>query len=244
MDNPGKSKALIQDNYGCVIDRIDRAARAAGRQPSDIHLVVVSKTQPVEVLQWVIEAGAIHLGENYVEEAIPKIQAFAHNQSIRWHMIGHVQSRKAASVCEYFHYVHSIDSLKLAERLNRCAIGMNKTIPAWLEFNTSREATKSGWDITLHKNWEQILPEVEKIISLPGLQVWGLMTMPPYSQNPESSRPYFQLLKGFQQHIIEQLHLSDFLELSMGMSGDFEVAIQEGATWIRVGQAILGQRPG
>jgi pyridoxal phosphate enzyme (YggS family) len=238
----GKNKEIIQANYDEVVTRIAIAARKSGRQPDDIHLVVVTKTHPIEVIQSVIEAGAVHLGENYVEEAIPKIKAFAHNQSIHWHMIGHVQSRKAESVCDYFQYIHSIDSLKIAEKLCKFALEKNKPLHAWLEFNTSGEQTKSGWNINDRRNWELIIPDVEKVIALPGIKLWGLMTMPPYSPNREESRPYYRLLKEFQSYIITRFQLSDFQELSMGMSGDFEVAIQEGATWIRVGQAILGPR--
>jgi len=244
VNNPASKREIIQRNYEQVIDRIHKAARAAGRDPATIRLVVVTKTHPLEVVQAVIEAGATDLGENYVEEAIPKIEAMARHTSIHWHMIGHVQSRKAEKVCEYFQYVHSVDSAKLAERLSRFEVERTQRLPIWLEFNTGNEETKSGWNIAQREDWANILPEIEKIISLPGLRLMGVMTIPPYSSNPEDSRSYYRKLKEFQRYLIERFKILDFTELSMGMSGDYEVAIQEGSTWLRIGQAILGPRPG
>jgi pyridoxal phosphate enzyme (YggS family) len=191
-----------------------------------------------------VEAGARDFGENYVEEAIPKIRALAENKTLRWHMIGHLQSRKAQLACEYFQYIHSLDSVKLAERLCRFALPMEKTLPVWLEFNISGEETKFGWNIKLEENWINILIDIGKILQLPNLNILGLMTVPPFSDDPEVSRPYFRLLKKFQEFVISQLNPSNFRELSIGMSSDFEIAIQEGSTCVRIGQAILGPRPG
>ncbi len=234
--------AIIQQNYVSVVERIRRAAGRAGRDPSDIRLVVVTKTQPVDVIQAVIEAGAIDLGENYVEEAIPKIQALAGNPKIRWHMIGHIQSRKAQEVCQYFQYAHSVDSVKLAERLSRFAHSQIKPLLVWMEYNVGGEESKSGWDITHRENWGNLVPELEKIFSLPDLEFLGVMCVPPYSLDPEASRAYYQLLKDFQSYVRSQLHLNGFTGMSMGMSNDFEVAIEEGSTCVRIGQAILGPR--
>lgn len=242
VDNTSKKHILIRDNYNQVVDRISKTARKTGRNPEDIRLVVVTKTKPLEVIQSVIDAGATDLGENYVEEAIPKIQALTGNQMIRWHMIGHVQSRKAQSVCEYFQYMHSLDSVNLAERLSRFALAIDISLSVWMEINISGEESKSGWNITLRENWENILPDFEKILVLPKLLPLGLMTIPPYSTDPEASRPYYQRLCEFQIYIIDHFKLTGFNELSMGMSSDFEVAIQEGSTCVRIGQAILGPR--
>jgi pyridoxal phosphate enzyme (YggS family) len=242
VDELSRKQNIIRDNYYKVIERINISARNAGRDPESIRLVVVTKTQPVEAIQYVIDAGATNLGESYVEEALPKIQALANNQTVRWHMIGHVQSRKAQNVCEYFQYVHSLDSVKLAERLNRFATTLDKPLPVWMEFNVSGEASKSGWDIKRKENWENILPDIEKIIALPKINILGVMTVPPYSIDPEASRPYYKRLHQFQQFIVEHFQLTGFNELSMGMSSDFEVAIQEGSTCVRIGQAILGPR--
>jgi PLP dependent protein len=232
----------IYDNYLNVVDRIAKAAKNAGRDPDDIRLVVVTKTQPVEVIQTVIEAGAIDLGENYVEEALPKINEIIREVAIKWHMIGHVQSRKALPVCEYFQYLHSLDSLKLAEKLNRNAAALNISLPVMLEFNVGGEESKSGWNIGVNDNRNDILSDIEKIIALPRINLLGVMTIPPYSPNPENSRPYFQMLRRFQDIVINQFQLSSFTDLSIGMSNDFEIAIQEGATWVRIGQAIFGPR--
>jgi pyridoxal phosphate enzyme (YggS family) len=235
-------RQVIRDNYASVVERIYKAATDAGRNPEEIRLVVVTKTHPVAIIQSVIDAGATDLGENYVEEALPKIQALSKYSDIRWHMIGHVQRRKVKEVCEYFQYVHSIDSLKLAERLSRFVVSRSEPFPVWMEFNAGGEETKSGWNIASKARWPDILPEIKQVSVLPGLKFMGVMTVPPYSPEPETSRSYYRRLKEFQTFIIDQLGLADFKELSIGMSSDFEVAIQEGSTCVRVGQAILGPR--
>lgn len=244
VDESLRKQSIIRENYNQVVERIYISARNAGRDPDEIRLVAVTKTRSVEVIKYVIDAGATNLGENYVEEAIPKIQTLINNQTIRWHMIGHVQSRKAQNVCEYFHYVHSLDSVKLAERLSRFAVMLNKLLPVWMEFNVSGEASKSGWDITNTENWEKILPDIEKIVALPNINILGMMTIPPYSMDPETSRPHYRRLREFREYVIDHFQYKDFNELSMGMSSDFEVAIQEGSTCVRIGQAILGSRVG
>jgi pyridoxal phosphate enzyme (YggS family) len=157
-------------------------------------------------------------------------------------MIGHLQSRKAQVFCRYFQYLHSLDSYKLAARIDRFDSEIGKRMPVWIEFNVAGEESKSGWDISDESTWEAVLPEVKQILNLPNIEVLGVMTVPPYSENPEDSRPYFQKLKKFQGFVIDQLQLAGFTGLSMGMSSDFEVAIQEGSTCVRIGQAILGPR--
>ncbi len=244
MDDLTDKRKLIANNYSTIIERIYHAAHQVGRNSDAIRLVVVTKTFPIDVIQCVVEAGATNLGENYVEEAIPKILKIAGSQKINWHMVGHIQSRKAQSVCEYFQYVHSLDSVKLAERLSRFSADFDKLLPVWLEFNVGGEESKSGWNITQQETWSNLLPDIEKIFSLPGLDFLGVMTVPPYSFNPESARQYYRRLREFQQFLISQLGLTGFNELSMGMSADFEIAIQEGSTCVRIGQAILGPRPG
>jgi pyridoxal phosphate enzyme (YggS family) len=234
----------IPENYQRVLERISKAAKLANRNPDDIRLVVVTKTQPIEVIQAVVDAGASDLGENYVEEAIPKIKRLENNKGLRWHMIGHVQSRKALIVCENFQYLHSLDSVKLAERLSRFAVDVNKSLPVFLEFNVGGEMSKSGWNIWMKENWENILPDIEKIITLPRINLLGVMTIPPFSTDPEASQPYYRRLLKFKDYLSDHFQLSGFSELSMGMSGDFEIAIQEGSTWVRIGQAILGPRTG
>ena len=233
---------LINKNYHHVSERIKYAALDIGRDPNEIRLVVVTKTHPIEIIQCLQDIGLSDFGENYVEEAIPKITLIKNNPSIQWHMIGHVQGRKAKDVCEYFDYVHSVDSVKIANRLNRFAKLLGKLLPVWLEFNISGEQSKSGWDISNEFSWETTLPDIEKITQLSNINILGFMTIPPYSDNSEDSRTYYRRLRKFRDYIEDRLHSKSFHELSMGMSSDFEVAIQEGSTCVRIGQAILGPR--
>lgn len=232
----------IAQNYQRVLERIDLAARRAGRNPSSVRLVVVSKTQPAQAIAAVVAAGARQLGENYAEEVLPKKAALPELPGVEWHMIGHVQSRKAELVCEHFQYLHSLDSLKLAQRLDRFASQLGRRLPALLECNVSGEAAKSGFAAWQETDWDALLPEFEQIAALPGLSIRGLMTMPPFSDDPEAARPTFRTLQRLQAFLTRRLPAVAWLELSMGMSADFETAIEEGATWVRVGQAIFGPR--
>ncbi len=243
----GIAEAEIKERYARVLEEIERAARGAGRKPEEIRLVVVTKTQPVERIWAVLEAGARALGENYAEEAIPKIQALSTRPGIEWHMIGHIQSRKARLVCEHFQYVHSLDSLRLAQRLNRSLEEMRvgsevKKLPVLLECNVSGEESKFGFPAWREEGWDDLLPGLEEIVCLPNLEVRGLMTMAPYLPDAELARPYFRRLRQLRDFLARAIPRAHWDELSMGMSGDFPVAIQEGATWVRVGTAILGPR--
>jgi|WetSurSiteA1Bulk_404760.scaffolds.fasta_scaffold01579_3 PLP dependent protein len=232
----------IQENYLRVVDQITKTALNSGRNPNDIRLVVITKTHPIDLVQATVDAGATNIGENYVEEALPKIMSLNNVDGLHWHMVGHVQSRKAALVCEYFQFLHSLDSLKLAIKLSKSAVELKSILPVMLEFNVGGEVSKSGWDIRIEENWKKILPDIGNIIALPGLDLIGVMTIPPYSEDPEASRPHYRKLRRFRDFIANYFQMSDFMELSMGMSNDFEVAIQEGSTWVRIGQAILGPR--
>jgi len=234
----------IKDKYHQVLHRITESAKSVGRKPEEIRLIVVTKTQPLEKIQMLIEAGAVNFGENYIEEAVPKIQALSIRKELQWHMIGHVQSRKAEDVCLYFQYLHSLDSIKLAQRLSRFALMMDKIVPVWLEFNVSGEESKSGWNISEEEYWAKLIPEIDTIFTLPKLDLLGVMTIPPYSENQEASRAYYRKLREFLEFVRKHLQLAGFKELSMGMSTDFEIAIQEGSTCVRIGQAILGPRKG
>lgn len=234
----------IEENYHRILSRIEQAARGVGRDPQSIRLVVVTKMHLVDRILAVIRAGAKYLGENYAEEAIPKIQALYKQANVEWHMIGHVQSRKAPLIGQYFHYVHSLDSLHLAEKLNRTLAERHRKLPVLLQFNVSGEASKSGWEAWNEQQVERLLPDISKILDLPYLEVHGLMTMPPLFTDPELARPYFIRLRELRDYLQHTFTGADFCELSMGMSGDFEVAIQEGATLVRIGQAILGPRTG
>ena len=232
----------IRERYLHTLDEISVAAHTAGRDPSSVKLVVVTKSQPVDVVQAVIEAGAQILGENYPEESVKKLQLLRHFSAVEWHMIGHVQSRKAQLITGNFNLLHSLDSLKLATRLNRFCIEAGQTLPVLLEFNTGGEESKSGWRASDENNWPALVDEIVSVAALPNLQVRGLMTMPPLGETGEFSRPFFQKLRRLQEYFSVQLPSVNFSELSMGTSSDYVTAIEEGATFVRVGTAIVGPR--
>ena len=233
---------LIKYKYERIQEEIFNAARKVGRDPGQIKIVVVTKTHPVNVIQSVLEAGILMLGENYADEAVSKMKVIGKKPGLEWHMIGHIQSRKASTVCENFDVVHSLDSLKLAHRMNRILADENRIMPVFLECNTSGEETKHGWHIAHEEQWPVVMNEFEQILGLSHLRIQGLMTMAPYSENPEASRPFFRRLTGFQTRLKAEFAGSSWSELSMGMSGDFKVAVEEGSTYVRIGQAILGPR--
>jgi len=234
----------IREKYLQTLDTIAVAAHKSNRPPDSIRLVVVTKKQPVEVIQAAIEAGAKILGENYAEEAVEKILALKSYSAVEWHMIGHVQSRKANLVAEHFALFHSLDSLKLAQRVDRFAAEFNRKLPVLLEFNVGGEESKHGWSTFDESRWPDLLADVEAIASLPNLQLRGLMTMPPLAPDPSAARPYFERLRRLRDFLSEQVPHIELGELSMGTSADYTVAVEEGATLVRVGQAILGPRPG
>jgi pyridoxal phosphate enzyme (YggS family) len=240
-----------------VRERIAAAALGAGRDPADVTLVAVTKTRSAEAVVAAYRAGVFHVGENRVEEAAPKIpavRAAIAGPQPTWHMVGHVQSRKARDVVAHFDYVHSVDRLKIAQRLSRFAGEAGQVLPVLLECNLSGEEAKFGFDL---QGWERdearrgtFFATVEHILALPGLSVQGLMTMAPLVADPETVRPVFASLRALLDALRERFpprgHVSghDWRHLSMGMTDDFEVAIEEGATMVRVGRAIFGPRPG
>ena len=232
----------IRENYQHTLDQIASAARRSSRDPKDVRLVVVTKSQPLEVVQAALEAGVGLLGENYPEEAVLKIQSLAVQSGVEWHMIGHVQSRKARLVADHFALLHSLDSLKLARRLDRFAAEANRVLPVLLEFNVGGETSKTGWDASDELYWDALFPDISSILDLPNLRVQGLMTMPPLEIDPEDSRPFFQRLRQLRDRFASQFPQADWRELSMGTSADYQVAVEEGATLVRVGTAIVGAR--
>jgi pyridoxal phosphate enzyme (YggS family) len=232
----------IRENYQFALDQIANAARKSSRDPQDIRLVVVTKSQPVEVAQAAIEAGARILGENYPEEGVTKIQSLTGQSGVEWHMIGHVQSRKARLVADHFALLHSLDSLKLAQRLDRFAAERNRVLPVLLEFNVGGEESKSGWDASDEAQWNELLPDISAILTLNNLRVHGLMTMPPLETDPRDSRRFFLRLRSLRDHLASQFPQADWHELSMGTSADYLVAVEEGATLVRIGTAIVGAR--
>jgi PLP dependent protein len=232
----------IRQRYLQTLDTIASAARGAGRNPESIKLVVVTKTQPLEIVRAAIEAGVTILGENYPEEGVMKIQSLREFSAVEWHMIGHVQSRKAQLVPGNFNLLHSLDSFKLANRLDRFCGDAGRKLTVLLEFNVGGEESKSGWTAGDESLWPSLLDELAAVIALPNLQVRGLMTMPPLGGTAEFSRPFFRKLRGLQEYLASQFQDVDFSELSMGTSSDYETAVQEGATLVRIGTAIVGAR--
>ena len=230
----------IKQNLEQVNHKIISAALRAGRNPNEVKLVVVSKGQPIEVIRAAIAAGVQDFGENYPEETISKIQAVS---DVRWHMIGHLQSRKAKLVCEHFDWMHSLDSLHLAEKMERLLAEQNRILPVLLEFNVGGEESKSGWLAGESSSWHQFFSDIQKILELPHLQVRGLMTMPPLTASQEEARIHFKKLAELQRSLRTHFPQSDWNEMSMGTSSDYEAAVEEGATFVRIGTSILGPRP-
>jgi len=226
----------IQSKLRRVKDRIKAAALSAGRDPETVKLVAVSKTVPADRILAAIKAGATDLGENYVQEAREKIEALR-GENISWHFIGHLQSNKAKYAVKLFDLIHSVDSLKLAKELNKRAGAPGKVQRILIQVNISGEESKSGIDA------KRALELVHEVSLLENLAIHGLMTMPPYFNAPDRVRPYFRALRSLQVLIRQEaIPNVDMTELSMGMTGDFEAAIQEGATLVRIGTAIFGER--
>ncbi len=239
-----ETAASIRERYLKVMERIAAAVGRSGGKPDSVRVVVVTKTQPVEVVQAAIEAGAHLIGENYAEEGAEKIEAlYLLGSGIEWHMVGHIQSRKAAMVAQHFSFVHSLDSLRLAQRLDRAAGEVRRVLPALLEVNVSGEESKYGLPGWEAQNWGDLVPLAEAIAALPNLRLCGLMTMPPLNPDPEAARPYFRKLRSLLGFLKRKVARIEWGELSMGTSADYEVAVEEGATLVRIGQAILGPRP-
>jgi pyridoxal phosphate enzyme (YggS family) len=232
----------IRENYQYTLEQIAGAARKSGRSPDEVRLVVVTKSQPLEVVQAAVEAGVRILGENYPEEGVTKIQSLPNQSGVEWHMIGHVQSRKARLVAEHFELLHSLDNLKLAQRLDRFAAEQNRVLSVLLEFNVGGEETKSGWEASDNSQWDKSLPDIQSVLDLTNLRVQGLMTMPPLGAGPEDSRRFFQRLRLLRDHLASLYSDADWSQLSMGTSADYTVAVEEGATLVRVGTAIVGAR--
>jgi PLP dependent protein len=226
----------LKERLGRIFDRIAVAARRAGRPAEDITLVAVSKNFDASTIQQAVDAGARDLGENRVHEAAGKIARVV-GQGIRWHLIGHLQSNKARVAVQVFDVIHTLDSVELVRRVDRVAGDLRKRPEVLVQVDLAHEPTKSGAD-------ESKLPEIiEALDSSDNLQLRGLMTIPPFSESPEQTRRHFrrlrEILEGLNRDRAPEQKLT---ELSMGMSHDFEVAIEEGATIVRVGTAIFGER--
>lgn len=226
----------MKENLDRINKRIADAAIACGRQPDTVRLVAVSKTMPVERVAEAIDAGALILGENYIQETREKFNAL-YDRPVQWHFIGHLQSNKSKYAVRMFDLIHSVDSIKLAKTLDREAAKNDKVQDILVQVNISREATKSGIEE------DETVDLVSQIARLENIRVKGLMTMPPFFDQPEAARPFFRRLAQLRDRIADKnIPGVEMDELSMGMTGDFEVAIEEGATLVRIGTAIFGAR--
>jgi hypothetical protein len=231
----------ISENLTYVKQEIKKTAGNAGRDPDEIKLVVVTKEKPANVVKEVLEAGAKSIGESYLQEAEFKMELLS-DFEIDWHMIGHIQGSKANRVAALFDYIHSVDRLQIADQLNQAAQDLNRVLPVLLEFNLSGETTKYGWRAEDENDWESLAEDLEPVMDMSNLEINGLMTMAPYYQDQEKARPIFRKLRKLRNYFRGRFEEHDLPELSMGMSGDYHVAIEEGATILRIGSAIVGPR--
>jgi hypothetical protein len=223
----------LADNLAAIQQRICAACERAGRAPGDVILLAVTKSQPPETVQAATELGLVLFGENKVQEAKGKIP-FCPGRA-RWHLIGHLQSNKCRDAVELFEMIQSVDSLHLAKEINKRAEQAAKRMPVLLEVNVAGEASKFGYAPG------ELLAELKQINALPRLEIQGLMTMPPWSLESEKARPHFHQARQLKSQC-EQILGASLPHLSMGMTGDFEVAIEEGATFVRIGTALFGPR--
>jgi pyridoxal phosphate enzyme (YggS family) len=229
----------LSDNIARVQEHISAAARRFGRKPEDVLLLAVSKTFPPEHIRQAYDAGVRVFGENRVQEFAGKVTAVRDLRDIEWHMIGHLQTNKASQATELFSHIDSVDSVRLARKLNSAAQDLGKNLSVLIEVNIGGEAAKSGAAVD-SAEFEDLLDSAPQLASL---DFRGLMTVPPYNDDPEQSRPYFHKMRELFNRILDRKLPAIRMEvLSMGMSHDYEVAIEEGATCVRVGSAIFGAR--
>ena len=226
---------MLAENLQQVNANIEKACAAVSRDPGEVTLVAVSKTKPVSMLQEAYDAGARVFGENKVQEIMDKYDQLP--SDIQWHMIGHLQRNKVKYIAGKVALIHSVDSLRLAKTISEEAVKHNCEIPILIEVNVAGEESKFGVSV------EETLPLIEEIAKLPAIHVEGLMTIAPYVEDPEENRPVFRKLKELSVDIAaKNINNVRMAILSMGMTGDYEVAVEEGATLVRVGTGIFGER--
>ena len=227
--------SMISDNLARIGERIEKAAISAGTRPESIRLIAVSKTKPIELIQEAISAGLTDFGENRVQETVEKYDVFG--DRVHWHLIGHLQTNKAKHAARVCHMVQSVDSLELGQELDRRVHTLNRVLPILVQVKTSNEETKFGVEP------DRVSDLIEQLASLSSLSVQGLMTIPAFTPDPEDARPSFQLLRALKDRVAGmRLPGVDLRYLSMGMTQDFDIAIQEGANMVRVGTALFGAR--
>ena len=225
----------IKENVQEVLKRIEGACERSGRNPEDVILIAVSKTHPPERIVEAAEAGIKHIGENRVQEAMKKYEVLEH-LPLTWHLIGYLQRNKVKYAVRIFHMIHSVDRTAIADELEKRLARLGRELPVLVEVNVAQEETKHGTSV------DDAPALVKHILSLKHLKPVGLMTVAPYVEDPEEVRWVFRSLRELKDRINEELGEEVLTHLSMGMSGDFEVAIEEGATMVRIGTAIFGER--
>ena len=226
---------MVAENLEQVRKNIELACKEAGRDPKEVTLISVSKTKPVSMLQEAYDAGSRDFGENKVQEIMDKVPQLP--SDIRWHMIGHLQRNKVKYIVDKVALIHSVDSLRLAETIEHEAAKHNVTVPVLIEVNVAQEESKFGLKT------EEVLSLVESVAAFPHIHIEGLMTIAPYVEDPEENRGIFRQLKKLSVDIAtKNINNVNMSVLSMGMTGDYQVAVQEGATMVRVGTGIFGER--
>ena len=233
--------AALERSLASLRQRIEGACARAGRPPQSVRLVAVTKGVGLEAIRQAHALGLRDLGENRTEEAAPKIEALADLDGLRWHMIGHIQSRKARLVAPAFALVHSVERMKIADTLEREAARSGRRLPVLLQVNLTGEATKQGWSALDAAGRAAFAAVAAAIAALPHLELRGLMTMAPWAADAETVRPVFRALASLREGLAGLLPAGGG-ELSMGMTDDFEVAVEEGATLLRIGRALFGER--
>ena len=226
---------MVAENYRHVLKKVEEACARSGRDPKDVTLIAVSKTKPIEMIEEAMEAGARVFGENKVQELCDKYGQLP--KDLHWHLIGHLQRNKVKYIVDKAELIHSVDSLKLAEEISKEALKKNVEVNILIEVNVAEEESKFGVSV------EETLALVEEIAKLPGIHIQGLMTIAPYTTDPEENRPVFRTLKKLAVDIKKKNIDNVCMDvLSMGMTGDYQVAVEEGATLVRVGTGIFGER--
>lgn len=226
---------MVKEQYMEVKERVHKSCLNASRKPEEVTLIAVSKTKPVEMLKEVYECGCRHFGENKVQELVEKYEELP--KDIKWHMIGHLQRNKVKYIVDKTFLIHSVDSLRLAEEISKEAVKKSVNVDILIEVNVAMEESKFGTTL------EEAVKLTEQIAQLPNIHVKGYMTIAPFVQNPEENREYFKKLKQLSVDIIRKNIDNVSVEfLSMGMTNDYEVAISEGANFVRVGTGIFGER--
>jgi PLP dependent protein len=237
MANVDPAQGLLAVRLADVRARVRAAAQKSGRQPDEVRLIAISKTHPASVIKQVCQLGATDFGENRVQEAEGKIVEIG-REKVRWHLVGHLQANKARRAVNLFDVIHSVDSLDLAQRLDRlCVEESRESLPVLIQVDLGHEETKSGIEES------ELTHMVESLGPLTRVKLIGLMTLPPFFDDPEQSRAFFRRLRELRDELNQRGAFGERTgELSMGMTHDFEVAIEEGATMVRIGTAIFGER--